>query len=152
MKLAKRLKKIVVHSKDEAGFIGNGHMMREVVFACKKVEELSRDYSLEESIYLINRVTQDWLVRPMGIFQLMDYVGLDVCQHIGHIMRTYLKDPSLKVELIDRIVKNGVLGGQNPDGTQKNGFFSYQSTRYRGFIPFRNLVIFLYRIFMLITF
>lgn len=130
--LAKRLKKIVVHSKDEAGFIGNGHMMREVVFACKKVEELSRDYSLEESIYLINRVTQDWLVRPMGIFQLMDYVGLDVCQHIGHIMRTYLKDPSLKVELIDRIVKNGVLGGQNPDGTQKNGFFSYSKHAIQG--------------------
>jgi 3-hydroxyacyl-CoA dehydrogenase len=123
--LAKRLKKTVVYSKDMAGFIGNGHMIREVSFACQKVKELSKDHSLPESIYTVNRVTQEWLIRPMGIFQLMDYVGLDVCVHISEIMSTYLKDPALKADLIEKMVKKGILGGQNPDGSQKDGFFSY---------------------------
>ena len=31
-------------------------------------------------------MSQDFLVRPMGIFQLIDYVGLDVCQCILAVM------------------------------------------------------------------
>lgn len=123
--LAKRLKKIVVNSADVAGFIGNGHMIREVAFACEQAVELSKEYSLTEAIYMVNRVTQEWLIRPMGIFQLMDYVGLDVCRHISDIMSTFLKDPSLKSGLVDQMVDRGIFGGQNPDGTQKDGFFSY---------------------------
>lgn len=130
--LAKRLKKTIVNSKDVAGFIGNGHMIREITFACQKVEELSPEYSLTEAIYMVNRVSQDWLLRPMGIFQLIDYVGIDVCQHISGIMRTYLKDLSLKEKLIDQMVKKGILGGQNPDGTQKDGFFSYAKNMIKG--------------------
>ncbi len=125
--LAKRLKKTIIYSSDVAGFIGNGHLIREVAFACKKVEELSKDYSLFEAIYMVNRVTQEWLIRPMGIFQLMDYVGLDVCRHISQIMDKYLHDPSLKPNLIEEMVSKGILGGQNSNGTQKNGFFAYES-------------------------
>ena len=33
-----------------AGFIGNGHFIREILFACNKVNELSKDYSREEAI------------------------------------------------------------------------------------------------------
>lgn len=123
--LAKRLQKTIVFSQDVAGFIGNGHMIREIAFASKQVEKLSQEYPLEQAIYMVNRVTQEWLMRPMGIFQLMDYVGLDVCQHISRMMETYLHDPSLRSSLIDKVLKKGILGGQNTDGTQKNGFFSY---------------------------
>ena len=130
--LTKSLKKITVYSKDVAGFIGNGHMIREVAFACKKVEELSKDYPLPEAIYMVNRVTQDWLIRPMGIFQLIDYVGIDVCRHISGIMQDFLKDSSLNADLIDQMVKKGILGGQNPDGTQKDGFFSYDKHTPKG--------------------
>ncbi len=130
--LAGRLKKTVVSSKDVAGFIGNGYLSREIVFACEMAQELSKEYPLPESIYLINRITQDWLIRPMGIFQLIDYVGLDVCQQIFSVMREYLKDLSLKAELIDRMIDKGILGGQNSDGTQKNGFFSYEKSRIKG--------------------
>lgn len=125
--LAKRLKKTVVYSKDIAGFIGNGHMIREIAFACQKVKELSREHSLPEAIFWVNEVTQEWLIRPMGLFQLMDYVGLDVAQHVGEIMSTFLKDPTLKSDLIDQMVNRGIMGGQNPDGTQKEGFFSYSN-------------------------
>lgn len=123
--LAIRLKKTMIYSNDIAGFIGNGHMIREIVFACQKVEELSKQYSLPEAIYIVNRVTQDWLIRPMGIFQLIDYVGIDVCDHICEVMSRYLNDSTLKVPLLQMMLEKGVAGGQNPDGSQKNGFFMY---------------------------
>lgn len=123
--LARRLRKTVVHSHDVAGFIGNGHFIREALFACRKVNELASSYPLSEAIYMVNHVTQAYLVRPMGIFQLMDYVGLDVCHHICRIMSTYLDDPLLKDDLLDRMLAQGLKGGQNADGTQKAGFFQY---------------------------
>lgn len=123
--LAQRLKKIIVYSRDVAGFIGNGHFIREVAFAGHQVTELSKNYSLQESLWMINSVTQDWLIRPMGIFQLMDYVGLDVCRHISHIMHKYLKDEYLSCNLVEEMVRRKILGGQRPNGTQKEGFFLY---------------------------
>lgn len=134
--LAKRLKKTIASSKDIAGFIGNGYMIREIAYGLEKVQELSAEYPLPESIYLVNRVTQDWLIRPMGVFQLIDYVGVDVCQKIFRIMREYLKDDTLKAELIDQMINRGILGGQNPDGTQKNGFFSYEKSMLKGIYSF----------------
>ena len=137
--LAERLKKIVVYSQDVAGFIGNGHMIREIVFACQKAEGLSSEYPDFESIYMVNRVTQDWLMRPMGIFQLMDYVGLDVCKHICGIMRTYLPDQALKVPLLEQMLEKGCKGGQNPDGSQKNGFFSYTKEGVSGIYSLKEM-------------
>jgi 3-hydroxyacyl-CoA dehydrogenase len=136
--LAKCLKKTIVDSKDIAGFIGNGYMIREIVFACDYVKKLSDRFSKMQSIYILNRITQEWLVRPMGIFQLMDYVGLDVCHHIAEIMSYYLRDESIQSALLDEMLSKGVLGGQNPDGTQKNGFFSYNKNRIEGIYTFEN--------------
>jgi 3-hydroxyacyl-CoA dehydrogenase len=129
---AKCLNKIVVKSKDVAGFIGNGYFLREVVFACAKVRELSVVYSLSEAIYIINSVTQDFLLRPMGIFQLLDYVGLDVAQKIGNIMNTYLPDGVYDSDLVDVLLKEGIAGGQHADGSQKNGFFHYTNGKPDG--------------------
>lgn len=125
--LAIRLGKQIVISKDVAGFIGNGHMIREIAFACKKVAELTEEYSLPEAIYMVNKVTQDWLIRPMGIFQLIDYVGIEVCRYVSHIMSENLHDSSLKFDLLERMFEKGILGGQNPDNKQKNGFFKYEN-------------------------
>jgi len=124
--LAERLNKQVVLSRDVAGFIGNGHFMREVLFACQEVRELSRDRSLPEALYMVNKVTQDFLIRPMGLFQLIDFVGLDICQHIGAIMSRYGDSETLFEEsLIDEMVAEDLLGGQLGDGSPKNGFFAY---------------------------
>lgn len=130
--LAKRLKKKVVNSKDTAGFIGNGYMIREIIFACQKVDELALLYSLPEAIYMVNRISQDWLLRPMGIFQLIDFVGINVCQQIISIMSTELKDPTLKSILIERMLEKGILGGQNSEGMQKEGFFAYEKHILKG--------------------
>ncbi|HEV8052189.1 MAG TPA: 3-hydroxyacyl-CoA dehydrogenase family protein [Parachlamydiaceae bacterium] len=125
LKVGKRLNKTIVFSEDIAGFIGNGHFIREASEACRKVEELSHKMSLTESICLVNTITQDYLVRPMGIFQLIDYVGIDVVQNIVKVMGRYLSNQTFNISLIDEMASAGVKGGQNGDGTQKDGFFTY---------------------------
>lgn len=124
--LAKNLKKIVVPSYDFAGFIGNGHFMRDALYGIQQAEKLTEKFSFPEAVYIINKVTQDYLIRPMGIFQLIDYVGIDVCQYIMSVMNPYLKDENLHASLLDNMLEIGVRGGQNSDGSQKDGFLKYE--------------------------
>ncbi len=123
---AKNLKKIVVPSYDFAGFIGNGHFMRDALYGIQQSEKLCSNYSFPEAVYMINKITQDYLIRPMGIFQLIDYVGIDVCQYIMSVMNPYLKDEDLHSTLLDKMLEIGVRGGQNSDGSQKDGFLKYE--------------------------
>lgn len=123
--IARRLQKKVVHSHDIAGFIGNGLFIREIVYAIGKVAELMQSHTFVESVYTVDKATRDLLIRPMGIFQLLDYVGIDVAQKISRIMSTYLPENDFRTSLIDEMVSVGVVGGQRSDGSQKNGFFEY---------------------------
>ncbi|MFO8066097.1 MAG: 3-hydroxyacyl-CoA dehydrogenase family protein [Bacteroidales bacterium] len=123
---SKNLKKIVVPSADFAGFIGNGHFMRDAIHGIREVEKLTDKYSFTEAVYMINKVSQEYLIRPMGIFQLIDYVGIDVCQYIMSVMNPYLKDEDLHSSLLDKMIEIGVKGGQNFDGSQKDGFLKYE--------------------------
>lgn len=120
------LGKTLVRSRDIAGFIGNGHFVREILCACAQVHKLGEEKSLEEKVYAVNRVTQDFLLRPMGIFQLLDYVGIDVAQKICRVMSTYIPSAHFSDHIIEDMVARGLLGGQNPDGSQKPGFFRYE--------------------------
>jgi len=131
--LAKNLKKIVVPSHDFAGFIGNGHFMRDAQYGIAQAEKLMTSASFPEAVYMINKVTQDYLIRPMGIFQLIDYVGIDVCQYIMSVMNPYLADENLHCDLLDKMLEIGVRGGQNSDGSQKDGFLKYEKGRVTGF-------------------
>ena len=124
--LARRLGKTVIPSNDVAGFIGNGHFTRDGLHAIQEAERLQSTFSFVQSIYMINRVAQDFLIRPMGIFQLMDYVGLDVFQSILAIMNPHFPEENLHSPLIDRLVARGVKGGQYPDGSQKDGILKYE--------------------------
>ena len=123
---AKNLNKKLVPSNDFAGFIGNGHFMRDLLYGINQVEHLSKEYTLAESIYIVNRVSQGFLIRPMGIFQLMDYVGVDVCQKILQVMSSRLNDKSLHSSFIDKLMAQGIKGGQNADGSQKSGIILYE--------------------------
>jgi len=127
--LSKNLRKVVVPSHDFAGFIGNGHFMRDALHGIKEAEIIAKESSLAEGIFIINKVTQDYLIRPMGIFQLIDYVGIDVCQYIMSVMNPYLKDEDLHSKLLDDMIAAGVRGGQNSDGSQKDGFLKYEKNR-----------------------
>lgn len=135
--IGKRLRKKLVPANDISGFIGNGHFIRDGLYAISEVEKLKGKYRYPGAVYIMNRITQDFLVRPMGIFQLIDYVGIDVFQCILKVMRTYLGDKTLKSKLVDKMVKQNALGGQYADGSQKDGFLKYERNRPVGIYNFR---------------
>jgi len=122
----KNLRKIIVPSADVAGFIGNGHYMRDTRFGIEMVDRLSKEMPLHEAILAVDTITREYLVRPMGIFQLDDYVGIDVVQYIMKVMKDRNIDNKLQSDLLDKMVDAGVKGGQNSDGSQKDGFFQYE--------------------------
>ena len=126
---AKNLRKVVVTSNDKAGFIGNGHFMRDALHGIHEAERLAGEMSLVEAIYAVNQVSQDFLVRPMGIFQLIDYVGIDVVRFIMNVMNPHLPEEDLHSDLLDKLFDMGVKGGQNSDGSQKNGFLKYERSK-----------------------
>jgi 3-hydroxyacyl-CoA dehydrogenase len=136
-KLASALKKTIVPANDVAGFIGNGHFIRDGLYAASRVKELTGILgSQTAALWAVNRVTQDLLVRPMGIFQLIDYVGIDVFQCILHVMGQFIKGETLQSDLIDGMMQKGVRGGQSSDGSQKNGFLSYEKGKVVGVYDF----------------
>ncbi|MEI6122839.1 MAG: 3-hydroxyacyl-CoA dehydrogenase family protein [Bacteroidota bacterium] len=122
----KSLRKIEVPSNDFAGFIGNGHFMRDALYGMSEAMKLTNQMSFVEAVYCINRVTQDFMIRPMGIFQLIDYVGIDVCQYIMKVMKPHVKDENIHSPLLDSFIEMNVKGGQNSDGSQKDGFLKYE--------------------------
>jgi len=128
---AKKLRKIIVPSNDFAGFIGNGHFMRDALHGMKEAEALAaeKNMPLYKAIYMINKITQDYLVRPMGIFQLVDYVGIDVVQFILNVMNPFVNDEELQSDLLDKMMLQGVKGGQKSSGAQKDGFLKYKGAR-----------------------
>ncbi len=127
--IATRLRKKIISSNDMAGFIGNGHFMRDILHATNEIERLSGTFSPVDAIYAINKVSQDFLIRPMGIFQLVDYVGVEVCQLIMRVMTTHISGVTLESDLINRMVEKKVIGGQYSDGSQKDGFLKYEKNR-----------------------
>ncbi len=135
--LGKRLRKKLVPANDITGFIGNGHFIRDGLHAIDQVNRLKGKFRFVGAIYVMNRITQDFLVRPMGIFQLIDYVGIDVFQCILKVMRTHLGDKTLKSPLVDKMVREKVLGGQYSDGSQKDGFLKYEKSRPVGIFDVR---------------
>jgi 3-hydroxyacyl-CoA dehydrogenase len=130
--LGRRLNKILIPSNDIAGFIGNGHFTRDGLHAIAEAEKLQKESSFVQAVYIMNRISQEFLIRPMGIFQLIDYVGVDVFQSILKIMNHHFEKEHLHSELIDKMVLASVKGGQYPDGGQKDGFLKYENGRPAG--------------------
>ena len=130
--IAADLRKKVIPANDIAGFIGNGHFIRDGLHGIAEAERLAKDHGFAQAIFMINRVSQDYLVRPMGIFQLIDYVGIDVFQCILGVMDRFIEGEKLHSRLIDTMMEKGVRGGQNPDGSQKDGFLQYEKGRVAG--------------------
>lgn len=129
LQLAKNMRKVVVPSNDIAGFIGNGHFMRDALHGINKALELKSLMPLHEAVYCMNKVSQDWMMRPMGIFQLIDYVGIDVVRFIMKVMDPYMEGETLHSSLLDEMFEKGVKGGQYADGSQKDGFLKYEKGR-----------------------
>jgi 3-hydroxyacyl-CoA dehydrogenase len=88
--------------------------------------------SIPEAVYVIDKITREHLVRPMGIFQLIDYVGIDVVRSILTVMREQIPAPELHSPLLDEYFNAGILGGQYSSGKQKDGFLKYDNNRIVG--------------------
>ena len=129
LELAKRLSKKIVPSNDIAGFVGNGHFLRDGLYGLREAKKLAKDYTLAGGLYIINKISQDLLIRPMGIFQLIDYVGVDVFQSISETVGGYIPSEDLKDDLLKKMYDKKVLGGQRSDGSQKDGFLKYDRNR-----------------------
>jgi len=129
---AKNLRKVVVPSNDIAGFIGNGHFMRDILYAISQVDVLQKETSFVEAVYVINKISHEYMIRPMGIFQLIDYVGVDVCSYILSVMNSHLENEDLSCPLLQKYLEPGVKGGQYADGSQKDGFLKYEKGRITG--------------------
>jgi 3-hydroxyacyl-CoA dehydrogenase len=129
---AKNLRKVVVPSNDVAGFIGNGHFMRDILHATREVEKLQKEFGFVEAIYAMNRISQEALIRPMGIFQLIDYVGVDVCSYIMSVMQSYQEEEELHCPLLDQMLALNIRGGQFSDGSQKDGILKYEKGKVTG--------------------
>jgi len=71
-------KKEEVLSPDIPGFIGNGFMIPEIEMALSMLS----NHSVEE----LNQMTREKLGRPLGIFELVDFVGRDIVIAIGKVM------------------------------------------------------------------
>jgi 3-hydroxyacyl-CoA dehydrogenase len=129
---AKNLRKVVVPSNDVAGFIGNGHFIRDILYATSEVERLKSELGFAEAVYALNSISQESLIRPMGIFQLIDYVGVDVCSYIMSVMQSFLKEEVLHCPLLDSMLKLDIRGGQFSDGSQKDGILKYEKGKVIG--------------------
>ncbi len=132
MELGKLLRKKLIRSNDVAGFIGNGHFMRDGLHAISEVERLSKEHGYVQAVYMMNKVSQDFMIRPMGIFQLIDYVGVDVFQCILKVMDKHIPNAGLHSSLVDNYVEKGVIGGQYPGGAQKDGILKYEKSKPAG--------------------
>ncbi len=130
--ISKLLKKTIIHAPDCAGFIGNGQFLREVSYAANLVENISEEYGFTGAILLINELTRDVLLRPMGIFEVVDYVGIDVCSAILSVMQDAFSDEKLNERFLQNWIKVGYVGGQDTNGYTKNGVFKYESGEISG--------------------
>ncbi len=135
--IAKRLRKKVFPANDIAGFIGNGHFMRDILHATSEVARLMSEESMTEveAIYVVNTVSQDLLIRPMGIFQLIDYVGVDVCRFIMNVMTEHIDGETLRDDLLDRMAAGGVIGGQGRLRALRGGRLDEEAQREDRGVP-----------------
>jgi 3-hydroxyacyl-CoA dehydrogenase len=130
--LGKTLGKILVPSRDVAGFIGNGHFIREGLFAMEKLRALRATWEDPEAVFLVNAVTQDFLIRPMGMFQLIDYVGLDVFHMITQVMGRHIPGESFVSPVLTEMIAAGAKGGHAGSGEKIDGFFKYGKNKITG--------------------
>lgn len=127
MQIAQRFNKTTVIAKDFPGFIGNNYFMREISFADAMTEKLAGLLPAPAAIYAIDVLTKDYLIHPMGIFQLTDFVGTGVCHHIAHMISSMVRVDDVISPLVDAIFNKNLLGGITPEGIQKDGIFKYNN-------------------------
>lgn len=117
MALAEKLGKVPVEANDSPGFVSNRVLMPMINEAI---------YCLYEGVATaeaVDQVMKLGMAHPMGPLRLADYIGLDVCLDILHVLYTGFKDPKYRpCPLLVKMVDAGKLGDKTGEG-----FFDYRS-------------------------
>ena len=115
MELAKKLGKTPVAVNDAPGFVSNRVLMPLINEAAYAVME---GVATPDAVDAVMKLGMN---HPMGPLELADFIGLDVCVDILHVLQEGLGDPKYRAcPLLKKYVAAGWLGRKSG-----RGFFTY---------------------------
>jgi 3-hydroxybutyryl-CoA dehydrogenase len=115
MKTSEKLGKVPVPANDFPGFVSNRVLMPMINEAIFCVHE-----GVAEPGH-VDEVMKLGMAHPMGPLRLADFIGLDVCLDILHVLYEGFKDPKYRpCPLLVKMVDAGKLGDKTGEG-----FFKY---------------------------
>ncbi|AUP77731.1 3-hydroxybutyryl-CoA dehydrogenase [Flavivirga eckloniae] len=119
MDMSKTLGKVPVEVNDYPGFVANRILMPMIN------ESIETLYNGVAGVHEIDTVMKLGMAHPMGPLQLADFIGLDVCLSILHVMYDGFKNPKYApCPLLVNMVRAGKLGVKSGEG-----FYDYSESR-----------------------
>ncbi len=119
MTLSEQLGKVPVEVNDYPGFVANRILMPMIN------ESIETLYNGVAGVYEIDTVMKLGMAHPMGPLQLADFIGLDVCLAILHVMHDGFKNPKYApCPLLVNMVRAGKLGVKSGEG-----FYDYSESK-----------------------